>query len=556
MGMQGNHVLRDGTLLGGRYRIVKCLGEGGFGITYLGTDIKLDLQVAIKEYYPTGHVTRECNTTNKVTVFTGPSQEFFAKDRSKFLSEAKILAKFANLPGIVSVSDFFDDNNTSYIVMEYLDGITLEQYVVSRGGRISAAECLEKVRPVIESMREIHATGLIHRDISPDNIMLTSHGQTKLIDFGTAREVVRGQDRSLSIMLKPGYAPEEQYRSHGNQGPWTDVYAMCGTIYRCITGCVPVESLERLAGGGIKSPSSLGVSMPDYQENAIMRGLAVNANYRTRSMDELYTMLYMGGRTGETVVLFPKEDNKANEYHDNNMAFKGQTAILGENDRNPNVNASLSGQQENKNRVNNNQANNNQFNNNQANRTPQNNSKKTTTIKKRRKKWWIPVVSVVGFLFIVGMVVSLSEEVVKKTSEIMQQQQDAQAQNTQVQIQNSTNRISESIYNDTLPRFKTTVFSVMVEIKAADSSKKDYCKADVVLYYERTGLRKYEVSNAEITSYDSMAKEIIYEVMSNYSQEDYENNKSDILQEIKDSLYDVYGEEIVHHVEILQPNFS
>ena len=287
------------SILNGKYLVGRVLGEGGFGITYLGWDLNLDMKVAIKEYYPSGLVTRQAPGVSDVVNYGGEKAVYFDSGKNKFMDEAKTLAKFYAMPGIVSVKDFFMESNTSYIVMEYLDGMTLKQYLKEQGGRIPADMVMEWMRPVIHSMAKVHKAGLIHRDISPDNIMLTTESGIKLLDFGSARDVSPDGERSLSVLLKPGYAPEEQYRSHGNQGAWTDVYALCATIYKCITGETPPEPLERMIEDSLVPPSKLGAVLPENQEEAILKGLSLRADDRYQSMEELEAALYGDAVTGQ-----------------------------------------------------------------------------------------------------------------------------------------------------------------------------------------------------------------------------------------------------------------
>jgi serine/threonine protein kinase len=288
------HQLRYRTILNGKYLVGKVLGEGGFGITYLGWNLLLSQKVAIKEYYPLGFVTRDTTYSADATVkaLAGAPGDYFLKGRQKFLGEAQTLAKFYELPGIVAVKDYFLENNTAYIVMSYLDGVTLKSHLEKRGGWLPVAEVLDLMKPVMESLAKVHDSGLIHRDISPDNIMIGQFG-VKLLDFGAAREYGESGNKSLSIMLKPGYAPEEQYRSKGKQGPWTDVYALCATIYKCITGITPEESMDRIHEDTVKSPSQLGIALPPGQELALMKGMAVMQGQRYQSMQELYTGLFL-----------------------------------------------------------------------------------------------------------------------------------------------------------------------------------------------------------------------------------------------------------------------
>ena len=270
------HQLKPYTILQGKYLVGDVLGEGGFGITYIGFDLNLEIRVAIKEFYPNGYATREANTTNRLTVYSGQNQAAIIKWRDNFLKEARSLAKCSHLPGVVGVKDFFQENETAYIVLEYLEGQTLKEYTRSRGGKLSAAELLPSLEPVMTALGEVHKQGLIHRDISPDNIMLIKGGQMKLLDFGAARDYAEGGEKSLSVMLKPGYAPEEQYRTKGNQGPWSDVYALAGTIYKCLTGITPPEAMERMRQDTIKWPSELGIAVPKNVENALKKAMAVN----------------------------------------------------------------------------------------------------------------------------------------------------------------------------------------------------------------------------------------------------------------------------------------
>ena len=283
------HQLKPGTLLQGRYLIGKALGQGGFGITYIGKDTTLNMRVAIKEYYPNGYSNRNHDVTNNVTITASDQNSFFLNGKQKFLNEARTLAKFCGEPGIVGVRDFFEANNTAYIVMEYLDGITLKDYIIENGP-FSSSTLFPVMRPIVNALEKVHKQSVIHRDISPDNIIVLQDGAIKLLDFGAAREV--GGDKSLSVMLKPGYAPEEQYRSSGRQGPWTDVYALCATLYFCLTGRRPEESIERIWNDNTPLPSSCGADVSHEQEAVIMKGLSVKAEDRYQSIQELSNALY------------------------------------------------------------------------------------------------------------------------------------------------------------------------------------------------------------------------------------------------------------------------
>ena len=287
------HCLRKGTRLIGRYTIEKVLGQGGFGITYLGIDELHEKKVAIKEFFPQGIVTRNIEYEDAVTVTFVGEKDNYNKGKEKFLKEARIMARFSKDEGIVKAQDFFEINNTAYIVMEYLEGITLKQYL-RENERIEPEELLELFVPLIESLDEIHSQGLIHRDISPDNIMVLPDGRIKLMDFGAARDYTEFGEKSLSIVLKPGYAPPEQYQTHGVQGPWTDIYALCATMYKCITGENPPDAIERVMDDHLKKISAFGIPVLPQIEEAIIKGMSVAANDRYQNVGDFCEDLYGG----------------------------------------------------------------------------------------------------------------------------------------------------------------------------------------------------------------------------------------------------------------------
>ena len=282
------HHLQPGTILNGRYTIGKSIGEGGFGITYAGIDNVLQMRVAIKEYYPSGIANRTQRGTvegNTASLENGT----YAAWKKKFLDEAINLGRFSDEPGIVNVRDFFEENNTAYMVMEYLDGETLKSRI-DREGSLSVRETVNLFLPVMRSLENVHARELIHRDISPDNVYLTKTG-AKLIDFGAARQMSSEFNKSISVMLKGGYSPEEQYRRNGVQGPWTDVYSLAATMYTCITGVVPDDAVERLLEDKLVRPSALGVSISDSMETAILKGMSVRSKDRFQTVREMIEAL-------------------------------------------------------------------------------------------------------------------------------------------------------------------------------------------------------------------------------------------------------------------------
>ena len=277
--------LSPGALLHGHYIIGRVLGFGGFGVTYIGWDGKLEQKVAIKEYLPSEFSTRMPGQSG-VTVFGGNKYEQFHDGMEKFVDEAKRLAKFQNEPGIVKIFDSFTENDTAYIVMEYLDGETLTQRL-AREKTIPESEAVAMLWPVMNSLQAVHAEGILHRDIAPDNIFLTKDGEVKLIDFGASRYATTSHSRSLTVIIKPGYSPEEQYRSRGDQGPHTDVYALAATLYKMITGKTPPDAMERRAKVELRKkeileePHKLCKNVSINRENAILNAMNVRVEDRT-----------------------------------------------------------------------------------------------------------------------------------------------------------------------------------------------------------------------------------------------------------------------------------
>nr|VFJ93027.1 MAG: Formylglycine-generating enzyme, required for sulfatase activity, contains SUMF1/FGE domain [Candidatus Kentron sp. LFY] len=274
-----------GTALGDSYVIGKVLGHGGLGITYLAWDRELDTRIAIKEFLPdtmAGRNTRDA----QVTIHTG-HEEPFRHALQRFREEARILARFQQHPGIVSVYRFLAANGTGYMAMEFVAGVTLRQYLEAHDNKMPWPEALELLGPVMDTLDRIHDQGLLHRDIAPDNIYITHNGKLKLLDFGAAREVTGERSVTLSVVLKEGYAPEEQYRKKARQGPWTDVYALSATLYRTVTGQLPPTALDRLHDDELRPPSALGVAIPEDHEAVLLKGLAIRARDRWQGVGEM-----------------------------------------------------------------------------------------------------------------------------------------------------------------------------------------------------------------------------------------------------------------------------
>ena len=280
--------LRAGTILNGRYIVGRVLGQGGFGITYLAWDQKLAARVAVKEYMP-GELATRIGTT--VSVMTAARNDDFTYGAERFNEEARTLAKFMGQPGIAGVTDFFDENDTSYFVMDYIEGISFKSYIANAGGKISVEEALDVMIPVLRALTAVHAEGFIHRDVTPDNIYITKDGNVKLLDFGSARYSLGDKSKSLDVILKVGYAPKEQYIRRGRQGPYTDVYSCAACLYAAITGYLPPESLERLDHDELVPPSQAGAELPLYLERAILKGLAVQPEDRFQTAGEFLEAL-------------------------------------------------------------------------------------------------------------------------------------------------------------------------------------------------------------------------------------------------------------------------
>jgi serine/threonine protein kinase len=293
----------------GRYYIGRALGQGGFGITYLGWDNDRAERVAIKEYFPLSLVTR--NPGDQSVSFAGEeARADFNYGLVRFMDEARVLASFASTPSIVSISDVFQEHSLAYMVMEYLDGQDLKHVLSGSGRRISPESARNVALHIAAALRDVHAQGLMHRDVSPDNIFITKDGEIKLIDFGAARFAFGTQNKSLSVVLKPSYAPVEQYQTRGNQGPWTDIYALGATLYRCVTGQLPPESLSRLEEDKLKPPSELGIALPKAMEAAILKALAVRAKDRFQSVQEFSDALLGATPQPQTIAAAPERTQR------------------------------------------------------------------------------------------------------------------------------------------------------------------------------------------------------------------------------------------------------
>lgn len=289
--MGSEKCLQPYEILNGKYMVGRVLGIGGFGITYIGWDFYQSKKIAIKEYFPRGVADRSViYTTNVQTKSIEVSNEYIS-GLDTYLKEAENLCGFYDLDGIVSVRDFFYGNETAYIIMEYIEGIHLKQFAKSNGGVLSPEVVFYLIKPVMRALSIIHKKDIIHRDISPDNIMIDRNQKVKLIDFGAARnyEADAGDE---SIVLKYGYAPIEQYTRDGKQGPWTDIYSLCATMYYLMTGKKIPDARKRLEEDMLVPPIELITGLKKQQNDALMKGLAVKAESRYQTMDDLYQDIY------------------------------------------------------------------------------------------------------------------------------------------------------------------------------------------------------------------------------------------------------------------------
>ena len=274
--------LNPGAMLQGRYMIGKVIGFGGFGITYKAWDKKLQTVVAIKEYFHSGIVNRAPGSLD-VIVYAKKREMEFNHEFNRFIDEARSMAKFGTHSNIVNVYGYFEENQTAYIVMEYLNGVTLSEFI--KIGSLGIESSLAITVNICQALKAIHAAGIIHRDVSPDNIMICSDNKIKLIDFGTAR-FSHDEEAQRTVILKPGYAPPEQYEKLSVQGPWTDIYALGATLYLMLTGIKPDESTNRKIADTLAQPSEINPAVSENVSNTVMKAMALDRHMRFKTVDE------------------------------------------------------------------------------------------------------------------------------------------------------------------------------------------------------------------------------------------------------------------------------
>lgn len=273
-------------VLNGKYVIGKVLGQGGFGITYKAKSLDDNKIYAIKEYLPSEYSLR---STDGVTVEPNSqnSEAIYKHAKMRFLEEAKMLDKFHYNPIVVDIFDYFEENNTAYFVMEFLDGMTLKAAVNNMGGKISVDEAKIIFVTIASGLIDIHKANILHRDISPENIFLTKDNNIKLIDFGAARDYIKSQNSGMSVLLKPGFAPPEQYRSNGEQGPWTDVYALAMTFYYVVTGKKPVDAMSRKSGDSMPLLNEVNPLVSLTTSKVMEKAYALDIKKRYRNFESL-----------------------------------------------------------------------------------------------------------------------------------------------------------------------------------------------------------------------------------------------------------------------------
>ena len=297
--MNGEDELPAGTVLwngDNSYLIGRVLGRGGFGITYLGWDNNLERKVAIKEFFRNGSAERDPLSHQKV-IIPDTAREEYLGELERFRSEARRQARYASCPETAGVLEQFTDNNTAYMVMTYVEGTTLSEYI-STNGPMSFAEACALLCPLTAFLGQIHRDGMIHRDISSTNIMIDQAGKARLLDFGAARKYVKegrdgtlGQVNDYSVILRYGFAPPEQYNAHGVQTPATDIYAFAASFYYAVTGQVPVRADLRENGTEIARPSSLRQGITEKQDQVLLKALSLSPEERYHSMEEMESAL-------------------------------------------------------------------------------------------------------------------------------------------------------------------------------------------------------------------------------------------------------------------------
>lgn len=286
-----NYALPVNSILNGRYLIGKMLGQGGFGMTYIGWDLVLEERVAIKEYYPSGLVTRHPGMGTTLLWSSGNQAEKFRQSgMESFLREARKMVKVDDVPAAVHVMNTFTENETAYIAMEFIEGTTLDKYL-QKTGPLGWEDAKKIFYPAIEGMAKVHEAGLIHRDLSPDNIMLQANGNVRILDLGAAKDMTINNGASSMLVAKTGFSPIEQYTQRGNSGTWTDVYAMAATLYYSLTGMLPPPSTDRINSDEIRWDLPQLQALPEAVLTALQNAMVVMTKQRTQTMGQFLAEL-------------------------------------------------------------------------------------------------------------------------------------------------------------------------------------------------------------------------------------------------------------------------
>ncbi len=281
--------LPTGTVLqSGAFSVGKILGQGGFGITYLGSDVRLQRSVAIKEFFPEGARRQGTSIVPPATL----SITDFTTLRTRFTEEARTIARLSH-PNIVQVHSVFEENASSYMVMEYLRGQTLAA-MLEQHSPLGEAVVVGYMREVCKALTAVHGAGVLHRDIKPENILVTADGRVALIDFGASRQFASGHTRQMTQVLTPGYAPLEQYGSQARFGPYTDIYSLGATLYHLLTGTAPATATDRAIGLTISAPSELNPQVSRATSDAVMWALAVRADQRPQTVADFVAAFLAG----------------------------------------------------------------------------------------------------------------------------------------------------------------------------------------------------------------------------------------------------------------------
>ena len=296
--------LDPGTVLAGRYILGSAIGAGGFGIVYRAWDSKLETVVAVKEFFVARLVTRAQGT--KDIIVTKKSMAEFQYRKDRFLAEARNMAKFGAHRSIPNVFEFFEENGTAYIVMEYLNGMALNNYLAQVGGRIDVDFAVMIAGEVGNALKSLHEQNIIHRDVAPDNIFICQGKdlKIKLMDLGAAK-LADTTDDVIDIILKPGYSPAEQYDNTNNIGPWTDIYALGASLYVMVTGVKPDEATNRKINDSVVPPMELNPLVSENLNNTIMKAMAVEPHMRFQTIDEFLLAL-----SGEKKVISLEEERR------------------------------------------------------------------------------------------------------------------------------------------------------------------------------------------------------------------------------------------------------